>query len=609
MSCSYVDWMIFWSTFVSIGLGLFGEVFLTVIVIGLAIKIRTPLAAMNSHSKVTCGHINIIHIDIYVFIKNMGHAESEFSSKDKEAKHVITQIARALHASKLNPQEEAGIKYPLTIEEESNAMRACTKAGLTKLQTKSVMLGLLKCEHLGTTCTFFRITPIIGPRYTAEKKGITYNICEEAYNSLPEDKRGVFSNVLRPNIDLLIKAAKKLKVTLLSGFLDEKLNIAVIVNDMGEINLDADEIKETKLIQEEAQMVEMHNGCICCTLRGDLLKTVKLLSLEKNIEYLVIESTGISEPLPVAQTFAQPSSKKSKQSKGFVVKGLLDTLCTVVDALNFFEKSSTENPGANDKKSSTETVDDRSIAQLMIDQIEFSNVIIISKVALITDKRDEKIKKIKALLRKLCPKARILELLNTKLFNMKEIQTSSGWLAELRKGEHTPETEEYGISSLVFREKNMPFHPERFFQVLKTGFKYNNHVFTGVVRSKGLLWFANANAFPMAFHTAGKQVDIKPNPMPFIAAKPEPIRRLKLAGKWSEKWGDRQSELVLIGVDLDKEKIRKLLRSALLTEEESKALGGVSGWKNLKDPIFGSTLGKQCFELRFKEPKRRCKLS
>ncbi len=524
---------------------------------------------------------------------------------------------------------------------------------------------------------------------------------------------------------------KKVKVTLLSGFLgagkttllkrilrlnnelpeDKRLRMAVIVNDMGEINLDADEIKSSKVVQEDAEMVEMHNGCICCTLRGDLLKTVKSLSEEGKYDYLVIESTGIGEPLPVAQTFTMdvdgmeashdhehdgddeeegqeapgmptivaPTLKVAEDEKKSLSHfATLDTLVTVIDALNIFdvlgsidtlasknnvagmngltgafeekadpmddetkteatenetstEGGSKESDASDDEEEEPPEIDDRSVAQLLLDQIEFANVIVVSKASLLAKQQEEKkskkgIKEIERLLHKLNPGAKIVvpkkdkygdldvskELINTGLFDMEKASQSAGWLQELQNGGHTPETEEYGISSMLYKAKKMPFHPERLEKILSGFGSYGiainggadeeedeDGVFKGVVRAKGQLWLANANAYPFDFQTAGKKLNIDPNPECFMAALPrdkwdeveeELYAELKSANDWNEEYGDRRSLLVFIGIGLDKKLIHEKLDEALLTEEESKELGGMSGWTKLEDPFFGGQI-------------------
>ena len=502
--------------------------------------------------------------------------------------------------------------------------------------------------------------------------------------------------------------------------LPRPLKVAVIVNDMGEINLDASEIKNSKLIQEEATMVELHNGCICCTLRGDLLKTVKALSEEQAFDYLVIESTGISEPLPVAQTFVMdveaaeeaeeeaaelaeatttPGTAPAKPTgadaggDGGADEGdakpqslsnfaTLDTLVTVVDALNIIDilgsletlaqKNSTSmegNTGLIGQRSASEDeeVDDRSIAQLMLDQIEFSNVIVISKAHLLATKAagipgqgqgpttvaSAALSEIKALLQRLNPMATVLvpslphfadlslgAVMNTGLFDMEKAQASAGWAQELAKeaeGGHTPETEEYGISSVVFRRHDRPFHPARLNAVLKGFGNYASsigasatpagttpkkpkknkkkqpktaataEVFQGVVRAKGQLWVATAHAYPVDFHTAGKHLELVPFGVPYLAAVPESEwddddreqhAQLVANGAWHpEAFGDRRSEAVFIGVQLDKGRMVKALEQALLTDAE--LAGGVETWKELEDVFFDG----ECFELKVEDDR------
>ena len=475
--------------------------------------------------------------------------------------------------------------------------------------------------------------------------------------------------------------------------------MAVIVNDMGEINLDADEIKSSKVVQEDAEMVEMHNGCICCTLRGDLLKTVKSLSEEGKYDYLVIESTGIGEPLPVAQTFtmdvdgmedghdhdhdhdhddqendempdagAPKLQVATEEKKSLSHYATLDTCVTVIDALNIFDvlgsidtlatknnisgmvgntgaledekepakdadgskTEATENStdeDSNEEEEEPEMIDDRTVAQLLLDQIEFANVIVVSKASLLAKQQEENkskegVKEIEQLLHKLNPGAKIIvpqldkygdldvskELINTGLFDMKKAQESAGWLQELLAEEHTPETEEYGISSTLYHTTKMPFHPERLQEILEGFGSYGmaikggadeedeDGIFKGVVRAKGQLWLANANAYPFDFQTAGKNLVVAPNGESFIAAMPrdkwdeideEIYNELKKKNDWDERFGDRRSRLVFIGIGMNKKLIHQKLDEALLTEEESQELGGMSGWKQLEDPFLG----------------------
>ena len=290
------------------------------------------------------------------------------------------------------------------------------------------------------------------------------------------------------------------------------------------------------------------------------------------------------------------------------------------------ENNDQELDPAREDEAATDEVetDDRPVSQLWLDQIEFANVIVVSKAPMLLKKESEKkLTEIEALLTKLNPKAKIIvpredkygdldvskTLINTGFFDMEEASASAGWRQELEKEEHTPETEEYGISSTTFRASDMPFHPERLSAIL-TGFgdygsalncdsndMATEDVFRGVVRSKGQLWLANANAFPIDFDSAGKHLDIGLNEeeMPFLAAinksewekeEEHTHKTLVRDGKWTKEFGDRRSELVFIGVGLNKALIHEKLTSALLTKKESIALGGVAGWRNLNDPFF-----------------------
>ena len=405
-------------------------------------------------------------------------------------------------------------------------------------------------------------------------------------------------------------------------------------------------------------MVELHNGCICCTLRGDLLKTVKFLSDENKYDVLVIESTGISEPLPVAQTFVMNVEETengeliASSSKSLSNYATLDTMVTVVDALNLFDVlSSIErlsernvsgmlgNTGLESMDVEDDDQDDRSLAQLMLDQIEFANVIVISKCQILLERESgdlRKLNSIKSLLKRLNPNAKILspikhfyedlnarkELLQTGMFDLEKSSSEPGWLLELETP-HSSETEEYGISSTVFRSNRMPFHPGRLFDILEGFGNYasvvlssssssseQEKVFKGVVRTKGRVWLANANAFPLDMHTAGKHLGLEPYPKPFLAAEDrsmwdeddcaeydEAIEN----GTWSKDFGDRCSEIVFIGIHLDKKKIHEKLEKALLTEEESKKLGGMSGWKKLPDPFFNGAAIENWFEVSYVE--------
>ena len=391
---------------------------------------------------------------------------------------------------------------------------------------------------------------------------------------------------------------KMLPVTVLSGFLGagkttvlshilnnrQGRRVAVIVNDMSDINIDAALIKnDVSLSHSEEKLVEMSNGCICCTLREDLLIEVNKLAREEKFDYLVIESTGISEPLPIAETFTFADENGASLSD--ITE--LDTMVTVVDAVNFL-KDYDDAKYLQDLGESLGEDDERSVADLLADQVEFADVLLISKTDLV--KMDE-VERLKAILKTLNPQAKIIpiidgqvaveDLLSTGRFNFERAQQAPGWLKEMR-GEHIPETEEYGISSFSYVARR-PFHPEKFFQFL-----HETEQFGKLVRSKGYFWLASRPAFIGQWSQAGGIAHHGFAGMFWksIPKKDWPTDDESLAAieaQWEEPFGDMRQELVFIGQGLDQLGMTNALDECRLSEAE--ILKGKDYWSTLADPF------------------------
>ena len=376
------------------------------------------------------------------------------------------------------------------------------------------------------------------------------------------------------------------KTTVLSHILNNRQGkkVAVIVNDMSEINIDSAIVQsEVSLNRSEEKLVEMSNGCICCTLREDLLEEVTKLAKEGRFDYLVIESTGISEPLPVAETFT--FADETGVSLSDVAD--LDTMVTVVDAVNFL-KDYNEAKYLQDTGESLGEEDERSVTDLLVDQVEFADVILISKTDLAST---SDIERLTAILKTLNTDAKIIPIadgnveidavLNTGLFDFERAQQAPGWLKEMR-GEHVPETEEYGIGSFIY-EARRPFHPEKFHEFLHSTEKYGK-----LIRSKGYFWLASRAEFAGQWSQAGGIARYGFAGM-FWKAIPKtnwPTDEDYLASikkQWVEPFGDMRQELVFIGQGLNQTAMTKALDECLLSEEE--VLRGKDYWATLQDPF------------------------
>jgi len=375
------------------------------------------------------------------------------------------------------------------------------------------------------------------------------------------------------------------KTTLLNHILNNRdgKKYAVIVNDMSELNIDERLIEQGGFSRTDEKLVELSNGCICCTLREDLLEAVQEITNDRDLDGIIIESSGISEPIPVAQTFTYADDVLGIDLTSRVY---IDAMVTVVDAFRFL-KDFNSGESLHERKQAIDATDVREVVDLLVDQIEFADIIVLNKADRVTvTELDE----MAGLLKALNPTAKLLtsvhanveltELLDVKLFDFDQAMHAAGWIQELEAEAHTPETEEYGISSFVYRRRR-PFHPERLHAWIEAFPEQ-------VVRAKGFLWIASRNDLACLFSQAGYASTLE-HAGRWLATLPEEERRLmfaadpELAADYVEPYGDRQTELVLIGQRMERSVIEAELDDCLLTDEEM-----TSDWTTLQDTLPGN---------------------